>query len=389
MKSQCDIVLLSYENPLLLKKCIESILKNTKMRSTLIIVDNGSKDPAVKEYLNEVHGNKIVDVEKVFCEENSGFAAGMNKGIRLSDASFICLMNNDCIVTEGWLEEMISVALKDKKIGLVNPQSNTFGSLADRGTTIDEHSKLLSDKKGKFVELGHAIGFACLIKRDVIDKIGYLDEIYQGVCYEDTDFSIRARKAGFLPVLAEGSYVFHKEQASRRSLKGKKEIYARNRKIFENRWGKTLRLLYMDNVSSNFDDNLFRADYMVLKGLAREGAIIDMWAVRDRKVSDIDMEGFYNAMVRHADIGIKVLDNRLTGLLLLWKVLTKKKKYDAVLLKKGFLSGVLKVLHPLHGGVIMNIDKEKRISSARGAQFDLKEPAVMADFLREKYEKDT
>ena len=194
MNSKCDIVLLSYENPDLLKRCVESILEFTRIRSRLIIVDNASKDPAVAEYITGIHGNETVHIEKVFSEENEGFSKGTNKGMRISDAEYVCLLNNDCEVTEGWLSEMISVAEKNEHVGLVNPQSNTFGSTPPDGSTINEHAQDLNrDKKGRFVELGHAIGFACLIKRDVIERIGYLDESYKGVCYEDTDYSNQAQ----------------------------------------------------------------------------------------------------------------------------------------------------------------------------------------------------
>ncbi|MCK4851801.1 MAG: glycosyltransferase family 2 protein, partial [Candidatus Omnitrophica bacterium] len=285
MKSECDIILLSYERPDLLRACVDSILERTGVRSTLIIVDNGSKDPGVIQYLNGIRGNHTVDIEKVLCEENAGFAAGMNKGMRLSDAPFMCLLNNDCVVTEGWLEEMMSVARSMGNIGLVNPQSSTFGSFPDTGVSANEHAGLLSDKKGGYVELGHAIGFACLIKREVVDKTGYLDEVYEGVCYEDTDFSVRAQKEGYMPVMAEGAYVFHAGQASRKSLKGREQVYSRNRSIFESKWGRLLRVLYWDRSRDiRGDRDAITADYEALKGLARQRAIVEVWAMDREKI---------------------------------------------------------------------------------------------------------
>jgi len=164
MAYECDIILLSYESPELLKKCVESVLEKTGVRSRLIIVDNASKDTGVREYLSGVHGNDRVEVEKLFSEENAGFAGGINKGLKLSSAPFVCLLNNDCVVTEGWLEELISVVKKSPGIGLVNPQSNTFGLKPSRNETIEDCAKKTSLLKGKYTELGHIIGFACLIK---------------------------------------------------------------------------------------------------------------------------------------------------------------------------------------------------------------------------------
>ncbi len=385
MKKTVDIVLLSYENPGLLKKCVASVLENTRVSANLIIVDNGSKDPEVKRYLGAVHGSGTVYIEKVFSEENAGFAGGMNKGMRLSDAPFICLLNNDCVVAEGWLEEMISVAEQRGDIGIVNPQSNTFGSFPDQSVSINEHARLLDDKKGRFVELGHAIGFACLIKREVIEKIGYLDEAYEGVCYEDTDFSVRAQKAGYIPAMAEGSYVFHAEQASRKDLEGKEEIYSRNRALFENRWGKLLRVLHMDHSSDFHDDReRVREDYELMKSLARQRVIVDFW-VRDRRSSaKPGTAGESMSSIRHADVGVRVIQHGFVNALLFWKILTKKKKYDAVILRKGVIASVLGLLRPVHGSRLFFRGHGSKISFEKDRTFDLREPSEFADFLREK-----
>ena len=325
-----------------MKKCVQSVLDHTKVKSRLIIVDNDSRDPEVGKYLREISGNETVEIKKVFNTENKGFAAGMNDGLRLSDAPFVCLLNNDCVVTEGWLTELAAIAGKRSDIGLVNPQSNTFGSSPDGDSSIDAHASFLSKKKGKYVELGSAIGFACIIKREVLDSIGYLDEAYRGVCYEDTDFSARACKEGFISVMAEGAYVFHVEQASRRGLKGKKEVYRRNREIFENKWGKLLRVFYLDSSDGNKENAL--KSYEKLKGLARERAVIDMWIGGAR----FSPEELIRDTVKHANISIKVKSGGLKQAPVLWRVLTKKKKYDAVVADDKRFLALLNLLRPVH-----------------------------------------
>jgi GT2 family glycosyltransferase len=341
--TKCDIILLSYESPDLLKKCVRSVLDKTRVKSRLIIVDNGSKDPEVGEYLKTITGSETVKVEEMFNRENLGFAAGMNEGMKLSTAPFVCLLNNDCVVTDGWLEELIAVAESSSDIGLVNPQSNTFGCRPPEGLSIEKHAASLAAKKGKFVELGHAIGFACLIKREVIEEIGYLDEEYKGVCYEDTDFSIRARRAGFISVMAEGAYVFHVEQASRKNLKEKKEVYRRNKEIFENKWGGLLRVFYLNSHAA--DKNEVIRDYENLKNLARERALIDMWIGG----ASFSAEELIRSTIKHADISVSVTPNALSSLQILWRILTKKKKYNAIITDNENLLRLLDLLKPLHG----------------------------------------
>jgi len=380
MKPECDIILLSYESPDLLKKCVRSVLDHTRASSRLIIVDNASSDPEVRRYLQGIRGNDKVIMEKVFSEENVGFAGGMNRGMRLSEAPFVCLLNNDCQVTDGWLEEMIAVARSRDNIGLVNPQSNTFGSRPGIGNSIDDHAALIRNKKGRFTELGHAIGFACLIKREVIESIGYLDEAYRGFCYEDTDFSVRAGKNGFIAVMAEGAYVFHAEQASRGKWKGKEEIYRTNRKLFEDRWGRLLRIFFLDRLPGS--DERVSEYYEILKGMARERAIIDMWS-RGRRSSGGNLTGFDGKKpIKHADIGVNIFLNTFTAPAVLWQVLTKKKKYDAIIMKDGPLLRFLGFLKPLHGAETFSLKEKTRIETGKRMTFDLETPGPLAEYLR-------
>ncbi|MGB3082256.1 MAG: glycosyltransferase family 2 protein [Candidatus Omnitrophota bacterium] len=371
MENKCDIVLLSYESPDLLKKCVRSVLDHTRVKSRLIIVDNNSRSPEVKKYIEAVDGNETVEIEKVFNNENLGFAAGMNEGMRLSGARFVCLLNNDCVVTDGWLEEMIAVALKRSDIGLVNPQSNTFGSRPDEHSSIDVHAASLAEKRGKFVELGHIIGFACLVKREVIDDIGYLDEVYEGVCYEDTDFSVRARKAGFIPVMAEGSYVFHVEQASRGDMKGKKEVYRRNKEIFENKWGKLLRVLYV----ANGEGTGLSSVYDCLKPLTRERVFVDIWTSREKN-KDVPE-------ARHADISIKSFPGAPGPLAVLFHAVTKKKKYDAIIFEKTGMQGLFSLARFLHKAELFGV-KGGSVETGAGEEFSLEKSEEFASYLRRR-----
>ncbi len=382
MNITCDIILLSYESPGLLKKCVQSVLDHTQIPSRLIIVDNASRDEEVRTYLNGLSGTDNVIVEKIFGAENVGFARGMNKGMSISDAPYVCLLNNDCIVTPFWLDEMISVAESRADIGIVNPQSNTFGSYPDKSATLNEHASLLGDRKGKYVELGHAIGFACLIKREVIDKVGSLDAIYEGVCYEDTDFSMKAMKAGYIPVMAEASYVYHKEQASRKNLKGKDEIYRRNRAIFEKRWGRLLRLFFLEPGMSGKERLM--PDYRALRNITRQRAIIDVW-VREGNVSCDEEVPFYNEdVVRHADISVKTISAPFAEVMALWKILTKKKRYDAVIVEDGFLPRMLSLFAFTRRSKIFILGPGMKVRSSKGEIFDLREAASLAKYLRRR-----
>lgn len=382
VKKECDIILLSYESPDLLKHCVESVLTHTRVPSRLIVVDNASSDPEVIRFIESLEGNDTVSIEKIFSDENSGFAAGINKGMKISEAPYVCLLNNDCLVTDGWLGEMIHVAETSSGIGMVNPQSNTFGSVPGDGISIDSHALKLKDKGDSYIEIGYAIGFACLIKREVIDRVGYLDEAYKGVCYEDSDLSARAREAGLIPVIAESAYVFHHEQASRKTLPGKEAIYAANKRIFEKKWGRLLRVFIADPSTPETVDIL--GYYEVLKGLARQGVLMEVWVPGSGDLSRIPERIKEGVLIRHADVSIKVLRRKITIWLVLWRVLTKKKKYDAVIVPEGSMALARQLLRVCRRSVILTMDASFDLRSEDGRIYNLREPALFADAVRNK-----
>ena len=115
-KSSCDIIMPVWNELDTTKECIDSIVKHTHYPYRLVIIDNGSDIPT-QDYLRELKSRKDINLELIRNEENLGFVKAVNQGIRFSDASYICIMNNDTIATDGWLEEMVSIIVQ--KIGVL------------------------------------------------------------------------------------------------------------------------------------------------------------------------------------------------------------------------------------------------------------------------------
>ena len=116
-------------------------------------------------------------------QANRGFPAAVNQGIAAAAGDQILLLNNDTIVTTGWLGRMLAALESDPKIGLVGPCSNSVGG----EQRVDAHYDSLAGLDGFAWERGKAhdgaiedthrlIGFCLLIRRAVIDEIGLLDE---------------------------------------------------------------------------------------------------------------------------------------------------------------------------------------------------------------------
>lgn len=318
MEIKCDLVLLSWNNLAFLKGCVDSILRCTRVPSRLMIVDNASTEHGLKEYLITLKGNRSVEVEMIFNHTNEGFARGMNKGLKDSRAPYACILNNDLIVTDGWLEEMIKVAEEDPAIGLVNPSSNNFGLRFDKETTLAEFAKRLRKDSGRWVEMNACVGFCMLIKREVIRAVGYLDDEYGYAYFEDTDYSRRAQAAGYKCVMAKGCYVYHAEGASGRFLRDKRETFDRSARIFEKRWGRILRVAYIVTGKD------------AASGERIIGSIGGELAAHNRVWLFVEKGHGLKCAPEHLDLMRKEMPKDFFKLKSFWNIIKKKKRFDRV-----------------------------------------------------------
>ena len=105
------MIVLSWNRLDITKNFVESFWSNTSVSSRLIIIDNASSDGTI-EYLSSLKDSSNRTLKIIFNKENKGFAGGMNQGIAISDAPYVCLANNDLLFTKGWLEEIINIFQK-------------------------------------------------------------------------------------------------------------------------------------------------------------------------------------------------------------------------------------------------------------------------------------
>lgn len=214
----CDLLVLSWNRGDLLVPCVERILRHTDVPSRLWVVDNASDDPETAVYLDRLSRQNTdgpVEVAVVRRARNEGFAIGMNDGLSRTQAPWICLLNHDVLVTEGWLSEMIRVAEANPQIGLLNPMSNEFNAgPMEPGPAIDEVARRLKARRGRWLENWLGVGFCVLLSRRVFERVGTLDEQFQPMYAEDADYSLRVRQAGWICAIAEGAYVFHHQRSA-------------------------------------------------------------------------------------------------------------------------------------------------------------------------------
>ncbi|MGL4911429.1 MAG: glycosyltransferase family 2 protein, partial [Romboutsia sp.] len=193
-----------------------SIRKYTAKDSyELIIVDNNSTDDTV-DYLKSQE-----DLICIFNEDNKGFAGGCNQGIKIASGDNVLLLNNDIIVTPNWLDNMIFALYSDESIGAVGPITNScsnfqqvFLPVSPEHNNDDFFNFYNKSDSNKWEERLRLIGFCLLIKKVVVDKVGYLDELFSMGNYEDDDYSFRIRKNGYRLLLCRDTFIFHLGSAS-------------------------------------------------------------------------------------------------------------------------------------------------------------------------------
>ena len=129
MQPKASIVVVTHNNLVLTRMCVESVLANTLRTSyELIVVDNGSRDGTARylSRLAESHGR----VRTLVNGANGGFPRACNQGLALARGSNLVLLNNDVMLPGGWLRRLLS-HLGDQQVGLVGPTTNRIGNEAE------------------------------------------------------------------------------------------------------------------------------------------------------------------------------------------------------------------------------------------------------------------
>jgi GT2 family glycosyltransferase len=241
----CDIVIPVWNNEGVTRACLTAIQRTTKPPFRVIVIDNGS-EPSTKEFLYQFEKEAPFPFLRIRNEANLGPVKAANQGLRISNAPYGVILNNDTVVGPHWLDEMLGAAEAHPDIGIVNPNSNSLGRPKPWYFPLRAFSWWTWFRfRGRFSEIGLAHGFCMLIKRKVYEEIGALDEEFGLGYYEDFDYCRRAHKRGYRCVKALGAYVHHREHSSFRLRSDIESLKERNRALYVSRHGESQRLLYV------------------------------------------------------------------------------------------------------------------------------------------------
>jgi len=227
------------------RPCLESIIANTSADSyELIVVDNASAD-GTADYLKTFaaqHANVRIQLN----DTNKGYAGGNNDGIKLAQGQYVVLLNNDTLVPGGWLDRLLKLFDEQPGVGLVGPVTNSAGN--------EQRIELEGLNEKNFEEIADAyierqkgvwfttekLGFFCVaMRRTLLEKIGYLDEKFGLGMFEDDDYCMRAKRAGFTFAVVEDCFVYHKGSVSfgKMAVESYRTLFEKNRAYFREKHG--------------------------------------------------------------------------------------------------------------------------------------------------------
>lgn len=233
-KPLVSIVVLAYNHLKYTKLCIESIYKYTShIKFELITVNNGSSDGT------ETYFNSLPNDKKIRIVNNVGPVDGFNVGIECAEGKYTAAIGNDFILTENWLDNLITCIESDEFIGMVSPGANivsNFQSIECKYKSIDEMHEFAKNynesNPKKWEERIRLLPCVLMCKTNFLKSIhGYDPRFYFGE-FADDDISIRIRRAGYKLIYAGDTFVHHggsittgKEHVEKRSLDVSKKVF--------------------------------------------------------------------------------------------------------------------------------------------------------------------
>jgi GT2 family glycosyltransferase len=232
-----SIIIPAFNQIALTQQCVASIRGSTDIPYEIVLVDNGSTDGTAAWARSQ--GLRVVENAT-----NLGFPRACNQGLLTARGEYLVLLNNDTVVPPGWLEGLLRPLQADPKTGLVGPSTNYGGGCqmipahyASRDEFLHFAEQIADEHAGQAETVPNLIGLCLLIPEYVVRCVGLLDERFGPGNFEDNDYCLRVRMAGFTLRWAKDVFIHHEGSQSFRQLKESyQSILEKNEALFREKW---------------------------------------------------------------------------------------------------------------------------------------------------------
>ncbi len=253
---RASILVLTYNNLDYTRQCLESIFAYTEYPDyEVIVVDNASQD-GTPAYLTEFAASHS-SIKIILNEKNEGFARGNNIAAQASCGNYLVFLNNDTVVTEGWLSRLVA-HVQNPLVGIVGPVTNssaneTLVEVDYQGLEGMEQfaAQYSAAHAGEVFEIGMVPFMCAIMRREVYEDVGPLDERFGMGMFEDDDYAMRLRQKGYKILCTEDVFIHHWGSASFSKIGDDRyrQLFEENRLKFQEKWNREWQPhLYRDSV---------------------------------------------------------------------------------------------------------------------------------------------
>ena len=299
-----SVVIPTRNNIPYLSQCITSLLASIQdLSAEIIVVSNGSEADKIITlgYISAVQKCTPVLI-KGFHVDTPGFVPAVNTGLKMTRGQYICILNDDTILSQNWFKAILNAKKKAEEAfpeitwGYFGPMSNCVKGIQQidgnriPATTSPAMVNAAANQLEKaasldFMPCGDISGFCLLFTRKVYEKLGGLEAFGKGG-WDDNDYCIRAQEAGFAGLVAPRSFVFHFGHVTLQRDVPENPFGVKDIIPFMQKWfkptKKTLCVAYCVKIDTEADWTIFQTSLHRMKELADYCVILD-----DRSSVDI------------------------------------------------------------------------------------------------------
>lgn len=241
-----SIIILSFNNyPETTGKCLDFLSADPDFDNWEVIVVDNASDSTTRQYLQDTK-QRHQNITIILNELNLGFSAGNNIGIKSSSGDFIVLLNSDAFPSPGMIGKLVTHLKSDDYLGMIGPVTNAAGNEQCIYTPSGDMAEKIqaglhyANAGNEDVLLASRLDFFCVaLSRRILDQVGLLDENFGRGYFEDLDYSLRVRAAGFKLGVAENCFVYHRGSTSFSKVPQEtRQLLKRNKQLILHKYGR-------------------------------------------------------------------------------------------------------------------------------------------------------